>query len=154
MVASHTAAPIGAAKWLVRATPTPQTLPLGKGQGLLMSPTQGQAYIIGATFAPAIYFPSLARTVTVGSRCLKARLYGWLPLSDAAGIFFIAYCPHLMASGILIANGPTASSLLTVFVCFLWQVSQRLIISGKERFSSGFWKCVAACFEHVIIQLW
>ena len=42
MVASHTAAPIGAAKWLVRATPTPQTLPLGKGQGLLMSPTQGQ----------------------------------------------------------------------------------------------------------------
>jgi hypothetical protein len=59
-----------------------------------MSPTQGQADIKGATFAPAI------------SRCLKARLYGWLPLSDA--------------SGILIANGPTASSLLTVFVCFLW----------------------------------
>jgi len=71
-----------------------QNLAIGKGQGLLMSPTQGQAVIIGATFAPAI------------SRCLKARLYGWLPLSDA--------------SGILIANGPTASSLLTVFVCFLW----------------------------------
>ena len=50
MVASHTAAPIGAAKWLVRATPTPQTLPLGKGQGLLMSPTPGQAYIIGGHF--------------------------------------------------------------------------------------------------------
>ena len=38
--------------------------------------------------------------------------------------------------------------------CILGQVNQRLIISGKERFSSGFWKCVAACFEHVIIQLW
>ena len=59
MVASHTAAPIGAAKWLERATPPFYTLPLGKGQEQHMSPTQGQAYIIGATFAPAIYFPSL-----------------------------------------------------------------------------------------------
>jgi hypothetical protein len=41
-------------------------------------------------------------------------------LSDAAGIFFIAYCPHLMASGILIANGPTAYSLLTAPICFRW----------------------------------
>ena len=31
-----------------------------------------------------------SRTVTVGSRCLKARLYGWLPLSKAYGISFIA----------------------------------------------------------------
>ena len=94
MVASHTAVPLGTAKWLVRATPPFYTLPLGKGQEQHMSPTQGQADIKGATFAPAI------------SRCLKARLYGWLPLSDASGILF--------------ANGPTASSLLTVFVCFLW----------------------------------
>ena len=94
MVASHTAVPLGTAKWLVRATHTHKTLLICKGQVLTMSPTQGQAYIIGATFAPAI------------SRCLKARLYGWLPLSDASGILF--------------ANGPTASSLLTVFVCFLW----------------------------------
>jgi len=83
MVASHTAAPIGAAKWLERATPPFYTLPLGKGQEQHMSPTQGQAYIKGATFAPAIYFPSLARTVTVGSKHLTAFLYGWLPLSDA-----------------------------------------------------------------------
>jgi len=41
-----------------------------------MSPTQGQAVIIGVTFAPAI------------SKNLKAFLYGWLPLSDASGIFF------------------------------------------------------------------
>ena len=50
MVASHTAVPMGTAKWLVRATPTYYTLPLGKGQEQLMSPTQGQAYIIGGHF--------------------------------------------------------------------------------------------------------
>jgi len=49
-------------------------MPLGKGQEQHMSPTQGQAYIIGATFAPAISQPQ------------KGQLYGWLPLSDAAGI--------------------------------------------------------------------
>ena len=46
MVASHTTAPLGAVKWLDRATPTPETLPVGKGHTQLMSPTQGQAYII------------------------------------------------------------------------------------------------------------
>ena len=85
MVASHTAAPFGAAKWLVRATPTPKTLPLGKGHTQNMSPTQGQADIIGGNPIPAI------------SKHPRAFLYGWLPLSDAAGI--------------LIANGPSASSL-------------------------------------------
>jgi len=49
MVASHTAAPLGAAKWLVRATPHTRNLAVGKGQEQHMSPTQGQAYIIGAT---------------------------------------------------------------------------------------------------------
>jgi hypothetical protein len=93
-----------------------------------MSPTQGQAYIIGATFAPAIYFPSLARTVAVGSRCLKARRYGWLPMSDAyrhllckrsyldaSGILFMLANPifnlsslifHLNASGIILLATP------------------------------------------------
>ena len=74
MVASHTAVPMGTAKWLVRATPPFYTLPLGKGQEQHMSPTQGQADIKGAAFAPAI------------SKHLTAFLYGWLPLSDAAGI--------------------------------------------------------------------
>ena len=74
MVASHTAVPLGTAKWLVRATPTPETLPLGTGHTQLMSPTQGQAYIIGETLAPAI------------SKHPRAFLYGWLPLSDASGI--------------------------------------------------------------------
>jgi len=42
-----------------------------------MSPTQGQADIKGATLAPAI------------SKNLKAFLYGWLPLFDAAGIIIV-----------------------------------------------------------------
>ena len=95
MVASHTAVPLGTAKWLERATPPFYTLPLGKGQEQPMSPTQGQADIKGATFAPAI------------SKHLTAFLYGWLPLSDA--------------SGILIANGLMASSLLTTYICCLWR---------------------------------
>ena len=78
MVASHTEKPLGFSKWLVRPNHTPGTLPLGKGQEQHMSPTQGQADIIGATLAPAI------------SRCLKARLYGWLPLSNAYGISSLA----------------------------------------------------------------
>ena len=50
MVASHTAVPLGTAKWLVRATPPFYTLPLGKGHGLTMSPTQGQAILLGGLF--------------------------------------------------------------------------------------------------------
>ena len=69
MVASHTAVPLGTAKWLERAIPTPVTLPLGKGQGLLMSPTQGQAYIIEATLAPAISQP-LWGSCMAGYHCL------------------------------------------------------------------------------------
>ena len=70
--------PLGTAKWLERAIPTPVTLPLGKGQGLLMSPTQGQADIIGNNSIPAISQP------------LWGQLYGWLPLSNAYGISSIA----------------------------------------------------------------
>ena len=73
-VASHTETPLGVSKWLGRPNHTPGTLPLGKGQGLLMSPTQGQADIIGGNLIPAI------------SKNLKAFLYGWLPLSNAYGI--------------------------------------------------------------------
>ena len=61
-----------------------------------MSPTQGQAIFLWGYSFPAIYFPSLARTVTVGSRCLKARLYGWLPLSDASGIYPCLCIPFVM----------------------------------------------------------
>ena len=74
MVASHTETPLGFSKWLVRPNHTPGTLPLGKGQGLLMSPTQGQADIIGGNPIPAISQP------------LWGQLYGWLPLSNAYGI--------------------------------------------------------------------
>ena len=57
MVASHTAVPLGTAKWLDRVTPTPGTLPLGKGQEQHMSPTQGQAVIIGAIQYQPFTFP-------------------------------------------------------------------------------------------------
>ena len=67
---------MGTAKWLVRTNHT-RTLPLGKGQKPPVSPTQGQAVIIRGNPIPAI------------SKHLTAFLYGWLPLSDAAGIFSI-----------------------------------------------------------------
>jgi hypothetical protein len=82
---------MGTAKWLVRATPPFYTLPLGKGQEPLMSPTQGQADIIGGHFRSSHLLSLASRTVTVGSKHLTAFLYGWLPLSDAAGII-IANC--------------------------------------------------------------
>ena len=78
MVASHTAVPMGTAKWLVKATPTHGTLPLGKGHGLTMSPTQGQAILLGGNLIPAI------------SQSPRGQLYGWLPLSNAYGISSIA----------------------------------------------------------------
>ena len=56
-VASHTAVPMGTAKWLGRTIPTPETLPLGKGHTEPLSPTQGQADIIGGNLIPAISQP-------------------------------------------------------------------------------------------------
>ena len=47
MVASHTAVPMGTAKWLGKQHHIPGTLPLGKGQEQYMSPTQGQAILLG-----------------------------------------------------------------------------------------------------------
>ena len=47
MVASHTETPLGVSKWLVKATPTHGTLPLGKGHTQPLSPTQGQAILYG-----------------------------------------------------------------------------------------------------------
>ena len=47
-VASHTAVPMGTAKWLGKQHHIPGTLPLGKGQEQHMSPTQGQAILLGA----------------------------------------------------------------------------------------------------------
>ena len=56
------------------------TLPLGKGHTQTMSPTQWQAILLGGISVPAI------------SKHLKAFLYGWLPLSNAYGIFSLR--PH------------------------------------------------------------
>ena len=120
MVASHTAAPIGAAKWLERATPPFYTLPLGKGQEQHMSPTQGQADIKRATFAPAI------------SKNLKAFLYGWLPLSDAAGILSLLTAPCILPNGIFFAIvHPQYYSILHIL--FLSDIVNACLIVVKLR---------------------
>ena len=53
-VASHTAAPLGGCEMAGKRHHTPGTLPLGKGQGLHMSPTRGQAILLGGNPIPAI----------------------------------------------------------------------------------------------------
>ena len=85
-----------------------------------MSPTQGQAVIIGVTFAPAI------------SRCLKARLYGWLPLSDASGIlfangltvFFLCYPLPVWAQPVLFPVPPRCCPGLVVHCPFQGRIRQ------------------------------
>ena len=52
---------------------------LGKGHTLLMSPTQGQAILLGGNLIPAI------------SQSPRGQLYGWLPLSNAYGISSFEY---------------------------------------------------------------
>ena len=55
------------------------SLPLGRRHGLFgYVPYLKARFYLWASLSPAI------------SRCLKARLYGWLPLSNAYGIFSIA----------------------------------------------------------------
>ena len=78
-VASHTAVPMGTAKWLVRTNHTPRTLPIGKGHTEPLSPTQGQADIIEATLAPTISQP-LWGSCMAGYHCLMPTAF--LPLQQ------------------------------------------------------------------------
>ena len=71
-----------------------KNLAIGKEHTQLMSPTQGQADIIGDNSIPAISQP------------LWGQLYGWLPLSNAYGIFFRCNKTHNLT--------PTAFSFLTI----------------------------------------
>ena len=85
-----------------------------------MSPTQGQAVIIGVTFAPAI------------SKNLKAFLYGWLPLSDAAGIlfangltvFFLCYPLPVWAQPVLFPVPPGCCPGLVAYCPFQGRIRQ------------------------------
>ena len=91
MVASHTAVPLGTAKWLVRATPTNKTLPLGKGHTQIAHVAYLKAgCILRGNLVPAI------------SKHLKAFLYGWLPLSDASGIIFMLTAPIFNFSSLIV----------------------------------------------------
>ena len=68
-----------------------------------MSPTQGQAIFLWGLFLSSHLLSLASRTVTVGSKNLKAFLYGWLPLSDASGI-----CPCLCIPSVLLPLFPKA----------------------------------------------
>ena len=86
MVASHTVVPLGTAKWLERATPTHGTLPLGKGHGLTMSPTQGQAIFLWGVFLSSHFAVPIGTAVWLATfvRCLTASFLAiGFPLSDA-----------------------------------------------------------------------
>ena len=74
MVASHTAAPIGAAKWLGKRHPHTEPCRLGKGHTQLMSPTQGQAYIIRRQSHTSHFETPKGVSVWLATivRCLKA----------------------------------------------------------------------------------
>ena len=90
MVASHTAVPLGTAKWLVWATPPFYTLPLGKGHMQPLSPTQGQAKFLWGLFLSSHFAVPKGTTVWLATfvRCLR----------------------HLL----------TTSSLLTVSIWCIW----------------------------------
>ena len=77
MVASHTAVPLGTAKWLVWDYP-PNILAClyGRRHVLRMSLTYSKVLCVWVSPSPAI------------SPYITARLYGWLPLSNASGISF------------------------------------------------------------------
>ena len=94
-VASHTATPLGVAKWLVRGCPEEYSLPLGRRHGLpvpltcvALVPYLKARFYVWVSLIPAI------------SRCLKARLYGWLPLSNAQR-HYSSLRSHAQSAGIL-----------------------------------------------------
>jgi len=89
MVASHTAVPLGTAKWLVWATPPFYTLPLGKGHTQPLSPTQGQAKFLWGLFLSSHFETPKGVSVWLATfvRCLTASVLAiGFPLSDVSGI--------------------------------------------------------------------
>ena len=96
-VASHTETPLGVSKWLGKRHHTPRTLLLGKGHTQHMSPTQGQADIIGAT--PYQPFRSPYRgSCMAGYHCLMPTAF--LPLQyninlTSNGISFRCNTTHI-----------------------------------------------------------
>ena len=65
--------PLGTAKWLVWATPTFYTLPLGKGHTQPLSPTQGQAKFLWGLFLSSHFAVPKGTTVWLATfvRCLR-----------------------------------------------------------------------------------
>ena len=78
-VASHTAVPMGTAKWLVwDYPPMIKACLYGRRHVLRMSLTYSKVLCVWVSPSPAI------------SPYITARLYGWLPLSNASGISSVA----------------------------------------------------------------
>ena len=86
MVASHTAVPMGTAKWLVRATPHKYNLADMQGtRAAYVAYRKGRLISWWSNTIPAISQPQ------------EGQLYGWLPLSNAYGIFYCRTRPNLIA---------------------------------------------------------
>ena len=90
MVASHTETPLGVSKWLGKATPHKYNLAAMQGTRAKHVAYPRAGYILRGQFLSSHLLSLASRTVTVGSPYPKARLYGWLPLSDASDIISIA----------------------------------------------------------------
>ena len=104
MVASHTVVPLGTAKWLGKRHPHQKPCRLGKGHTLLMSPTQGQAYIIGGHFLSSHFETPKGVSVWLATfvRCL------WHPLCKQPNcIFSLLTVPCMLPNDILFANCPS-----------------------------------------------
>ena len=63
------------------------SLPLGRRHGLLVPLT----CVALVPYLKARFYLWVSSSPAI-SRCLKARLYGWLPLSNAYGIIFVESC--------------------------------------------------------------
>ena len=90
MVASHTETPLGVSKWLERATPHKYNLAAMQGTRAKHVAYPRAGYILRGQFLSSHLLSLASRTVTIGSPYPKARLYGWLPLSDVSDIISIA----------------------------------------------------------------
>ena len=89
MVASHTAAPLGGCEMAGQSDTTPKTLPLGKGQGLTMSPTQRQAILYGGQSHTSHFAAPKRGSCMAGYHCLMPTAF--LPMQ---------HTQHITANGI------------------------------------------------------
>ena len=86
MVASHTETPLGVSKWLEQELSQKYQPAFTVGDMVNSCPLHSSKVVFVWCRFTSHLLSLASRTVTVGSKHLKAFLYGWLPLSDASGI--------------------------------------------------------------------